>query len=93
MIFGKQLDSTLTFKNQVIEQVGQYKYLGNIVGSTQRQNSDVFKYNYDYLCGKSRKAMFGITKRLPHLGNIPPQTMIHLYESCVQPILTYGSDV
>ena len=90
MIFGKQLDSTLTFKNQIIEQLGQYKYLGNIVGSTQRQNSDVFKYNYDYLCGKSRKAMFGIAKRLQH---IPPQTMIHLYESCVQPILTYGSDV
>ena len=92
MIFGRQLDVNLTYKGNIIEQVGHYKYLGNTIRSIQRYG-DIFANNYEYLCDKARKATFGLLSRLRHVGPLPPQTMIYLFESCVQPILTYGSDV
>ena len=36
MIFGRQLDVNLTYKGNIIEQVGHYKYLGNTIRSIQR---------------------------------------------------------
>ena len=92
MIFGRQLDVNLTYKGNIIEQVGHYKYLGNTIRSIQRYG-DIFVNNYEYLCDKARKATFGLLSRLRHVGPLPPQTMIYLFESCVQPILTYRSDV
>ena len=93
MVFGKQIKFDLTFKGQIIEQVGHYKYLGNIVRTIQRPHGDILGENYEYLCDKARKAIFGLLTRLRTIGKLPPQAMINLFESCVQPILTYGSDV
>ena len=93
VIFGKQMDFKLTYKQNVIEQVDHYKYLGNIIRSIQRPHGDIFVNNYEYLCDKERKAIFGLLRRLRNVGPLPPQTMIYLFECCVQPILTYGSDV
>ena len=43
-----------------IEQVDNYKYLGNILTAVQTNKGDIFSLNYDYLSGQSRKAMFRI---------------------------------
>ena len=93
VIFGKQMDFKLTYKQNVKEHVDHYKYLGNIIRSIQRPHGDIFVNNYEYLCDKARKAIFGLLSRLRNVGPLPPQTMIYLFECCVQPILTYGSDV
>ena len=93
MVFGKPMDVRITFKGQPIEQVAQYKYLGNIARAISRPSGDIFGNNYEYLCGKARAAIFAISKRLRQVGPLPPATMMYLYQACVQPILTYGSDV
>ena len=48
------------FNGQHIEQVDNYKYLGNILTAVQSNKGDIFSQNHDYLSGQSRKTMFSI---------------------------------
>ena len=46
----------LTFNNNEIEQVSQYKCLGVIVRSIRKNNEDMFANNYQSLCDQWRKS-------------------------------------
>ena len=92
-VFGKHIDVDVTFKGKPIEQVTQYKYLGNITTSIQRPGGDIYVDNYQYLCDKARKAIHCLLKRVRGAGCLPPNCMFYMFQSCIQPILTYGSEV
>ena len=62
LAFGTQLKANVHFNGKHIEQVDNYKYLGNIMTVVQSNKGDIFSLNYDYWSGQSRKAMFGIKK-------------------------------
>ena len=83
----------LTFNNNEIEQVPQYKCPGVIVRSIRKHNEDKFANNYPYLCDRGRKALFGILYRLRSITPIPPKVMYKLFNTIVKPILIYGNDV
>ena len=93
MIFGNHQEVILKFNNRTIEQVKEYKYVGNIVRSTHKSISDVFSNNFAYLCGKAKQAIFSLKLKLRKIGTLPPKCMFYLFHSLIQPILTYGSDV
>ena len=93
MCFGTSETFTVYFNGKRIEQVDQYRYLGVIIRSVNRLNQDIFSNNYRVISDKSRKAAFGMKKKLRLIQNLPPSIMFNIFETLVRPILTYGSDV
>ena len=93
MVFGKLREVKLFFKEQPIEQVKSFKYVGNIIKSISALPRDIFGDNYMHLCDKARKSVFAMQSKMRNVGCLPPQCMFHLFDSVVRPILTYGSDV
>ena len=91
--FGCKGDIRVFFNGQQIETTSQYKYLGNIISTTQTSRGDIFRENYDYLCSQATKAIFSLKHRLKPLGTLPPRVLMHMYETLIRPILVYGSDV
>ena len=91
--FGCKGDIRVFFNGQQIESTSQYKYLGNIISTTQTSRGDVFRENYDYLCRQARKAIFGMKHRLKPSGTLSPRVLMHINETPIRPILVYGSDV
>ena len=96
MIIGRHEKLNLKFNGKGIEEVENYKYLGNILRSMARVTritEDVLRDTYPYLCGQGRRAIFGIRQRLRNIHPIPPTVMFKLYDMLVKPILVYESDV
>ena len=93
MVIGHHEKLNLKFNGKGIEEVENYKYLGNILRSMGRVTEDVFRDTYPYLCGQGRRAIFGIRQRLRNIHPVPPTVMFKLYDMLVKPILIYGSDV
>ena len=91
--FGCKGDIRVLFNGQQIETTSQYKYLGNVISTTQTSRGDIFRENYDYLCSQARKAIFCLKHLLKPLGALPPRVLMHMYETLICPILVYGSDV
>ena len=60
LAFGTQLKANVHFNGKHIEQVDNYKYLGNILTAVQSNKGDIFSLNYDYLSRQSCRAMFSI---------------------------------
>ena len=81
--FGCKDNIRVLFNGQQIGITSQYKYLGNIINTTQTSRGDVFRDNYEYLCSQARKAIFGL----------PPRALMHMYETLILPVLVYGGDV
>ena len=92
MVFGKLNDFSLQLNGKHIEKVSSYKYLGNIISCTRLLSGDVFKENADYLCNKARQSVFAMIGKLKNL-DVPTRTILYLYQTLVQPVLVYGSDV
>ena len=65
-----------------IRQVEEFKYLDTIIRSKKRWNQDVFD--------KSRKAIFGLQKKLKCMKALTPEI---IFDTKIRPIITYGSDV
>ena len=93
MAFGSNKRNDWTFNGKRIDITESYKYLGNIFRETKRCSQDVFSANYDYLLDKARKAIFATARRTKHLGPVPPDIAIYLFNSIIMPILQYGSEV
>ena len=82
LVFGSQLKANVHFNGKHIEQVENYKYLGNILTTVQSHKGYIFSNNYDYLSGQSRKAMFSIKKTVKIRGTTPsPDTNPLVWES------------
>ena len=88
IVFGKQLDVNATYQGKPIEQVRQYKYLGNIVRPVVHISGDLFSDTYSHLCEKARKSIYVMQRKLQGMGTIPPSCMLYLFDSCIQPIVT-----
>merc|ERR1712208_265468 len=93
MLFGKHIELSLKLNDEPLEIVQKYKCLGNIVNSISTTAGNVFKENAEYLVQKSRKAIFNILNKTRDIGDMLPKYMFYLYQSMVQPILTYGSEI
>ena len=93
MCFGKNTKIQVKYNGVLVEQVNQYKYLGNILTSVKKQNQGVFANNYEYLCYQSLKAIYCFRKKMKDIGYIPPKIMFYIFATLVRHILTYGSDV
>lgn len=93
MVFGNLKNVTLYFNDKRLEQVTEYKYVGNIIREIRTQSSDIFLNNYTYLSNKSRKAIYALQGKVRSIGPLSPQLMIYLFDTMVRPIMTYGSGV
>jgi len=94
MVFGNPKKiSKLYFNSICIDEVTNYKYLGNIISSTKYAGQDPFKNTYQFLCDKAKKAIFAMRSRIRTLGEISPDVLLDLFDVLIKPILTYGSDV
>ena len=93
MAFGTKLSIEVLFNGNYIEQVEEYKYIGNIIKAVRNHRADVFKNNYPYLCDTGRKAIFSAKKKLQNTGILPPSSMFYMFDSLIKLLLMYGSDV
>ena len=93
MCFGKQSQFNVSFNDKEIEQVGRYKYLGNIIRRIDKPTQDIFADNYKYLGDQARKAMLCAKRKIKDIGVLPPHIMLYIFDTIVRPITTYGSDV
>ena len=92
MVFGNLASFSLELNGKNIEKVQSYKYLGNMINSTRFSSGDIFKGNSDYHCNKARQSVLAMMNKIKSL-EIPASTVLHLYQTIVQPVLVYGSDI
>ena len=93
MIFGNPKKSKLLFNSAEIDEVIDYKYLGNIISSIRLPRQDPLKKTCTFLCDQARKASFSMTSKIKTIGKLPVHVMLNLFDVLVKPILIYGSDV
>ena len=95
MVYGRMHHERikLYMDGKLIDQVEKYKSLGVIFNSIRDKNGNIFKHNTEHLNNKARSAIFGIQKKLKPVGPLPANQMLYLYETLVQPIILYGSDI
>ena len=67
--------------------------MGNLIKTIPMVGSDMFQSHYEMSCGKARKAVFAIQKKLRKLKTIPTSCKFYLFNSLVNPILLHGSEV
>ena len=84
---GKLVKTNILYNNTTLENVCNYKYLGLLFNSSGK-----FEIARKDLVDRGLKAMFKLTSTFK---NVQPNygTCIHLFDSIVKPILTYGSDI
>jgi sorting nexin-29 len=76
----------ILFRNEGIEEVTSYKYLGielHFDGSISHAKADLAK--------RASKVMFKITRSLKHDPQV--NTMLHLFDHMVKPVLLYGGEI
>ena len=93
MVFGNPKKSKLHFNTVSIEEVTDYKYLGNIISSIRLPKQDPLKNTCQFLCDQATKATFNMTSKIKTIGNLSGDIMFNLFEVLIKPILVYGSDV
>ena len=84
---GHICKDVFTYKNQILECVQTYKYLG-----IEFCSSGTFKHAQKALVSKASKALFKI-KSITRNVNLKPSTIIKLFDQLVEPILLYGSEI
>ena len=75
-------------KDKVIENVKDFKYLG----ITINRKNGTFTPTLSDLSIKASRALYAIYSRVP-FKRIATRTMLKLFETCIIPILLYGSEV
>ena len=93
MNFGKKCCSNVYFNGKRIEQVTEYKYLGNIIRAVQTDRQDVFSSNYTYLCDRANRALILTLQKLRNIYRPSRKIRFDIFETLITPILAYGSDV
>ena len=82
----KNINSTINTK--IIEIVKEFKYLG----ITVKSRNCTFIPTLTYLGSKANKTIYSLLSRLP-IKIDPVKTMLKLFDTCIVPILLYGSEV
>ena len=86
MSFGATGQFKVYYNGSIIMQVDEYKYVGTIVCSTKRRN-------FSLIGDKSRKAIFGLQKKLKCIKALPTEIRFDIFDTMIRPIITYTSDV
>ena len=85
---GKLLDDMkFTLNGDTLETVKYYKYLGLMLN-----NSGSFTSTIDNLSNRAMKAIFKV-KKVINGTNIAVKSAVHLFDTLVKPIMTYGCEV
>ena len=77
-----------TINSKIIENRKEFKYLGISINSKDCS----FKPALSDLSSKANKAIYSLLSKIP-VKLIPVKTMQKLFDSCIAPILLYGSEV
>ena len=72
----------------IVENVKEYKYLGININAKNCS----FSPSLINLSAKATRAIFALTSKLP-IKFAPVRTLLKLFDFCVAPILTYGSEI
>ena len=70
--FGKKFPGRILVNDTGIELVSEYKYLGNIIRSTETTAQDLFSTKYPYLCDKANTATFLALQKLKNVQHPHP---------------------
>ena len=76
------------YKNKQINVVNEYKYLGILVTHTLNLTKSVHN-----LAMRAKKALLQLQSIIPKLGVVPINVYFKMFDSQIQPILLYGSEV
>ena len=82
---GKMKCNKISYNGTILEDVKQFKYLGNII-----DKSGNFKQNDVLLKKKGLRASFSLIKSL---GNMKTSSLIKIFEKVVEPILLYNCEI
>ena len=72
----------------MVQHTKEYKYLGITVNAKNCS----FSPSLPNLSAKATRALYALNSKLP-IKNSPVRTMIKLFDSCISPILLYGSEI
>ena len=78
----------IRFKNNYLENVKEYKFLGSLITS----NGSLVNSSLE-LSKKARKVMFSIKAYTSDFGQLPVKVACNLFDTLVKPILTYNSEI
>ena len=95
MLFGKGDAAAFRFhfNNKEVELCDQYKYLGVIFNSVRNLNGNCLRDSIQYAASQALKASFATLKRCSTVGKVTPKIGIHMFDSCVTPILEYACEL
>ena len=78
----------VTYKNEVIENVADYTFLGILLKS----NGNLL-HSTSELVKKAKKALFGMRHYTKSINNLPINVACNLFDLLVKPIMTYNSEI
>ena len=81
-------NDTWSYRNEKLETVKEFKYLGFVLKSSGSCNSGI-----EALKASALKALFHIKSICQKYRQITPRTQIHLFNTLIKPILNYASEV
>lgn len=84
----KNEEDFLMFKNDKIENVTEFKFLGNKIkynGNLEPSSEDLAK--------KARKAMYSIKSYTSSYSDLPVKVSCNLFDTLIRPILCYNSEI
>ena len=84
---GRQIKEPFYYKNELVETVSKYKYLGIIF-----QASGIFTYAKEELFNKSLKASYKLNRCLSGTDT-SIKTHLHLFDHMIKSIVLYGSEI
>ena len=85
---GRFLENKLYFKEECLENVRQYHYLG-----VHFSSSGVFNFAQDNIFKKSIKTSFKLTNLITTGGEPSINANLHLYDHLLKPLVLYGSEI
>ena len=76
------------FKNQTIETVTHFKYLGFVLGGSGK-----FKKGVENLTNQGYRAMFNLKSILHNYPELMTDTKLHLFDTLINPVISYSCEV
>ena len=84
----KSVTPAFLYEGNVIDQVDEFKYLGNLTHGTKGLSPAL-----ELLCKAAKRAMFGLQRRCQQLNIQDPVLKCKLFDTLVRPILCYCCEV